>query len=32
MKGEKLGELLLDELLVAQDDCLVTQDDVHLGL
>ena len=32
MKREKLSELLLDGLLVAQDDCLVAQDGVHLGL
>ena len=32
MKLEKLGELLLDGLLVAQNDSLVTQDGVHLGL
>ena len=32
MKSEKLGELLLDGLLVAQDDCLVGQNGVHLDL
>ena len=32
MKCEKLGELLLDGLLVAQNDRLVVQDGVHVCL
>ena len=31
MKGEELGKLLLDGLLVAKDDCLVTHDYAHVG-
>ena len=30
MKSEKLGELLLDRLLIAQDYCLVAQDSGHV--
>ena len=31
MKGEELGKLLLDGLLVAEDDCLVAHDCAHVG-
>ena len=32
MKGEELGKLLLDGLLVAEDGHLVTHDCAHVGL
>ena len=32
MKPDKIGKLLLDGLLVAQDYRLVAQDNVHLSL
>ena len=32
MKGEELGKLLLDGLLVAEDGCLVVHDCTHVGL
>ena len=32
MKGEELGKLLLDGLLVAEDGRLVVHDCVHVGL
>ena len=32
MKGEELGKLLLDGLLVAKDGCLIVNDCSHVGL
>ena len=31
MKGEELGQLILEGLLIAEDGHLVVHDDVHVG-
>ena len=31
MENEKLGELVLEELLISKNGCLVSQDDTHVS-